>query len=80
MAEGVSKEKHRHKFMDEVYKIEKGWLEIQVGDRNIKLTPGKVLIVKPDIEHEIIDYELGTEIFLVRTPSVKEDREVVGEN
>ncbi len=74
--EGI-KEKHVHHKMNEIYLIARGTSTIEVDDKEITLKEGDIIVLEPNEIHTFKDSSKDYLHFVIHTPFVKDDKELV---
>jgi len=70
-------EKHFHKQMFEIYMVASGASTIAIGDREVKVKAGDVLVVEPNEVHSFLQSSADYMHFVVHVPFVKDDKVLV---
>jgi mannose-6-phosphate isomerase-like protein (cupin superfamily) len=69
---------HFHSEAEEYYVVLGGRMLIQVGNQNIEVSAGQVLLVRPGVPHLMLEVEPDTSILLVKAPARPGDKQIVG--
>ncbi|MCX6803742.1 MAG: cupin domain-containing protein [Candidatus Diapherotrites archaeon] len=70
---------HSHKKINEYYIVTKGSFEILINEKRLSVKKGQVLFVEPGEVHGIIKTSPNLKCFLIKWPSIKDDKLVKGE-
>ncbi len=71
---GRKEEPHFHEKADEVTILIKGHVEVEVNDKVVSLYPRGSLFIKAGSVHRRIDAMKGTEMFVIKAPSLPDDK------
>ena len=69
---------HFHSDAEEYYIVLGGHMLIQIGNQNIEVSAGQVLLVRPGVPHLMLEVEPDTRILLVKAPAWPGDKHIVG--
>jgi len=70
-------EKHLHKQMFEVYMVANGTTNVVVGDKEVKIKAGDVLVMEPNETHTFLQSSADYMHFVVHVPFEKDDKILV---
>jgi mannose-6-phosphate isomerase-like protein (cupin superfamily) len=70
-------EKHYHKQMFEVYMVARGTSSVIVGNKEVEVRAGDVLVVEPNEVHTFLQSSADYMHFVVHVPFVKDDKSLV---
>lgn len=70
-------ERHLHSTMFEIYLIAKGISTIIIGDKEIILKPGDMMVVEPGEVHTFKNSSDDYLHFVIHSPFVKDDKQIV---
>jgi quercetin dioxygenase-like cupin family protein len=70
-------EKHYHKKMSEIYLVAKGTSKVIIGDEEILLESGDMLVVEPGEIHTFTENSPDYLHFVILTPFIKNDKVII---
>lgn len=71
---GKDKARHLHKKGIEINIIVKGWTRVKINDREYKIKKGGFFVVHPYATVEDVEVEPNTEMIVIKTPSLANDK------
>lgn len=85
LTEQTNFDKHYHTTSKEIFVMKEGWIEIAIFtkedtkkiEENILIFENDFLVINPDVIHEIISFEPKTEVLIILTPNIPNDKVIV---
>ena len=65
---------HYHKKGTEIAIVVSGWFEARVEGEAVRVEKKDFLVVYPEAKLEVVDFEVRTEVVVVKAPSVVDDK------